>query len=75
VHHFDRSRAYTGVLVHFNELSLVQQSTKTNFLLKDHLFHDHSQLPFCLVGPATAPLLANYLRLTKAETGTARVLW
>jgi hypothetical protein len=75
VHYFDCSRAYTGVLVHFNKPFLVQQSTEANFLLKGHLFHEPGQLPFCQVDPATAPLLADYLRLMKAETGTAQVLW
>jgi AraC family transcriptional activator of pobA len=71
VHHFDHDRDYTGVLVHFNEHFLVQQSTEMDFLLKCHLFNDPAQPPFCHVDRGNELLLADYVRLLRQELVSA----
>lgn len=67
VHHFDANTNYKGILIHFNELFLVQKDTEMDFLLKCNLFNNPYQQPSCCVGSNIQYVLDQYIQQIMGE--------
>lgn len=45
IHYFDESPNYEGVIIHFNEMFLIDNETNVNLFLKHHLFNSFEKGP------------------------------
>jgi AraC family transcriptional regulator, transcriptional activator of pobA len=67
VHYFDANTDYTGVLIHFNEIFLINNDSEMDFLLKFELFNNPYQQPSCCIGHGIEHTLDGYLQQIMAE--------
>jgi AraC family transcriptional activator of pobA len=67
VHYFDQHTHYQGVLVHFNEIFLIQNSNETDFFLKSNIFNSPYQQPSCCVGNTIENILEEYIQQISRE--------
>ncbi len=67
VHYFDGQTGYEGVLIHFNEIFLVNNQSEMDFFLKCSLFNNLYQQPSCRVGGDIKDLLDKYILQFKRE--------
>jgi AraC family transcriptional regulator, transcriptional activator of pobA len=67
VHYFDASTDYTGVLIHFNEIFLINNDSEMDFLLKCELFNNPYQQPSCCIGHGIEHVLDGYLQQIISE--------
>ncbi len=67
VHYFDECTDYQGVLLHFNQLFLVQDQSSLDFFLNCNLFNNPYQQPSCCIGKGIDDILDKYVSQIKAE--------
>jgi AraC family transcriptional regulator, transcriptional activator of pobA len=67
VHYFDGNPDYEGVMIHFNELFLVQDQSPMEFFLNCNLFNNPYQQPSCCVGSGIERILDQYILQMKTE--------
>lgn len=67
VHYFDKKTDYAGILIHFNESFLIQESSEMELFLKFNLFNNPYQQPACGVESGMDKMLDDYIRLMKKE--------
>ncbi|MGJ7029542.1 helix-turn-helix domain-containing protein [Niabella hirudinis] len=67
VHYFDNNTNYEGVLIHFNELFLLQDQSPNEFFLNCNLFNNPYQQPSCCVGTGIDGILNEYIAQIKDE--------
>lgn len=67
VHYFDGNTDYEGVLIHFNELFLVQDQSPMEFFLHYNLFSNPYQQPSCCIGTGIDNILDKYIAQMKQE--------
>ena len=67
VHYFDENTVYEGVLLHFNQLFLVQDQSPLDFLLNCNLFNNPYQQPSCCIGTGIDDILDRYVSQIKDE--------
>lgn len=67
VHYFDKNTNYKGILLHFNELFLIQKENETDFFLKYNLFNNPYQQPFCHIKNEIESILNEYISQIKSE--------
>lgn len=67
VHYFDEQTNYEGVLLHFNQLFLVQDQSPLDFLLNCNLFNNPFQKPSCCIGSGNDNILDSYVDQMKKE--------
>lgn len=68
VHYFDENMDYEGVLIHFNELFLVQHQSPMEFFLNCNLFNNPFQQPSCCIGTGIDNVLDNYIAQVQQES-------
>lgn len=67
VHYFDDKSDYQGILIHFNELFLVQDQSPMEFFLNYNLFNNPYQQPSCCIGTGIEDILDEYISQIKKE--------
>jgi len=67
VHYFDENTDYEGVLLHFNQLFLVQDQSPLDFFLNCNLFNNPYQQPSCCIGTGIDDILDKYVSQIKDE--------
>jgi len=67
VHYFDSSNNYEGILLHFNELFLIQHQSPIEFFLNGSLFNNPYQQPSCYAGTGIEKFLDDYILQMKIE--------
>jgi AraC-like DNA-binding protein len=67
VHYFDENTDYEGVLIHFNEIFLVQNQSQMEFFLNHNLFNNQYQQPSCCIGTGIDDILDKYVSQMKQE--------
>lgn len=67
VHYFDEKMDYEGVLIHFNELFMVQEQRSMGFFLNYNLFNNLYQQPSCCVGTGIDNILDRYILQIEQE--------
>jgi AraC-like DNA-binding protein len=67
VHYFDENTDYEGVLIHFNEIFLVQNQSQMEFFLNHNLFNNPYQQPSCCIGTGIDDILDKYVSQMKQE--------
>jgi len=67
VHYFDHQTNYKGILIHFNEVFLVQKDNDVDFFLKYNIFNSPYQQPSCCIDKANARILDEYVLQIKTE--------
>lgn len=73
VHYFDNNLDYEGVLIHFNELFLMQDQSPTEFFLNCNLFNNPYQQPSCCAGTGIDGILDEYIAQIKHELDSNEV--
>lgn len=67
VHYFDEKTDYEGVLLHFDQLFLVQDQSPLDFFLNCNLFNNPYQQPSCCIGTGIDDILDKYVSQIKDE--------
>lgn len=67
VHYFDSNSDYKGILIHFNESFLVQDSNEVAYFLKCSLFNNPYQQPSCCIGKGIETVLESYIQQIRRE--------
>lgn len=67
VHYFDENTNCDGVLLHFNQLFLVQDQSPLDFFLNCNLFNNPYQQPSCCIGSGIDDILDKYISQIKDE--------
>lgn len=68
IHHFDGLSDYEGVIIHFNESFLSDESDSENVFLKYNVFNAFDTVPYYLVAPTDIPNLEYITKEMRNET-------